>query len=276
MHDFDQLSRTRLFAEEAIGKAPAAERLARLREEPLLIALAPGMGFRGQMMLAAVINIVGRLFDFLGPVDLRVPKQNVMSGIFELKPQAPLARAAARMMRNVRAVPREADVAHRATRGPYRRGIAIGAVPQDDIDEPVYIDARGWVASVGPIVSALPEQSDGAFNPFGCLVAAALGSAELAKGLFRALDDSLDPSEERERFAPFSSTCIWDLWSHGEDALSEGPDLPPPSTWATLRSPASARWEAPPSTPWPTWKVQWGPSNSSTPTHCQSPTWSGS
>lgn len=223
MADFDQLSRTGLFAQEAIGEAPAAERLAQLREEPLLIALSPGMGFRGQMVLAAVVNIVGRLFEFLGPVDLRVPAQNALPGIFELRPRVGLARAAARLMRNVREIPREADVAHHAKRGPYRRGIVIGAQLQGDIDEPVYIDACGWVASVGPVASALAPQRDGAFNPFGCLVAAALGSAELAKGLFRALDDSA----ERERFAPFPSTVVWDLWSHGDDAQSKGPALPP-------------------------------------------------
>ena len=106
MSDFEGLSRSGLFTEEALGEAPAAERLAQLRKQPLLISLAPGLGRRGQLMLATVINIVGRLLDFLGPIDLDLPSERVQPGMFGLAPRTQLPWAAARFLREIRPVPR--------------------------------------------------------------------------------------------------------------------------------------------------------------------------
>ncbi len=222
MGDFEDLSRAGLFAQEAIGEMPAVERLAQLRRQPLLIALAPGLGRRGQLMLAAVINIVGRLFDFLGPIDLDVPVEPVQPGVFGFAPKLRLHRAAARLLFNLRPVRREADVAIGARRGPYRRAIVIGGAARADVEEPIYIDGRGWVAAVSPIAEVLPALQPGAFNPFGGLVASALGAAELAKSLFR----SVAGEGERDRFRRLKTACFWDLWSHGCDGRSDGPELP--------------------------------------------------
>lgn len=222
MSDFEGLSRSGLFTEEALGEAPAAERLAQLRKQPLLISLAPGLGRRGQLMLATVINIVGRLLDFLGPIDLDLPSERVQPGMFGLAPRTQLPWAAARFLREIRPVPREANVGRGALRGPYRRGIVIGGAARNDVAEPIYIDSSGWLAMVSPIDAGLPPPPPGAFNPFGGLVASALGATELAKSFFRAVAGE----GEGDRFARLENACFWDLWSHGFARGSEGPELP--------------------------------------------------
>jgi hypothetical protein len=220
--NFENLSRAGLLAEEALGRAPAVERLARLRAEPLLIALTPGQGLRGQVMLASVINIVGRLFDFVGPIDLDLPAEYVQRGVFGLCPRTSLSAAAARFLRELRLAPRDADVSRAPRRGPYRRGILIAGGPRADVEEPFYVDAAGWVAVVSPEPAPPLAAPAGAFNPFGGLVASALGATELAKSFFRAVAGEA----EAERFARLAAPCFWDLWSHAPQRVSRGPELP--------------------------------------------------
>ncbi len=222
MSDFENLSRAELFAEEALGCAPGAQRLARLRAEPLLIALAPGRGLRGQVMLATLLNIVGRLFDFVGPIDLDLPAESVQPGVFGLSPRMRLSSAAARFLRELRLAPGDADVARAPRRGPYRRGILIGGGPRADVEEPFYIDAAGWVSIVSPEPTPQLAAPSGAFNPFGGLVASALGATELAKSFFRAVAGEA----ESQRFARLEAPCFWDLWTHGAQRVSRGPALP--------------------------------------------------
>jgi molybdopterin/thiamine biosynthesis adenylyltransferase len=220
--DFENLSRAGLFAEEALGSTTAAERLARLRAEPLLIALAPGLGRRGQLMLAAIANLVGRLFDFFGPIDLDMPAEYTQLGIFGLSPRTRLSTATVRFLQQMRLDPDEADVARAPRRGPYRRAILIGGGPRSDVEEPFYIDCAGWLAVVSPKPTPLLAEPPGAFNPFGGLAAASLGAAELAKSLFRAVAGEAGV----ERFGRLEAPCYWDLWSHRARRVSRGPGLP--------------------------------------------------
>ena len=132
MKNFDELSRAGLLVEDAIGKAPARARLDELRQEPLLLSLSPGMGRRGQVMLATVANIAGRLFDYLGPIDLDIPDEKVLPGVFAFVHRnmgATLPLATAQLLRSVRVEPDHADVATRPRRNRYRRAIAIGGDP---------------------------------------------------------------------------------------------------------------------------------------------------
>jgi molybdopterin/thiamine biosynthesis adenylyltransferase len=221
VNDFRDLSRAGLFAEEALGRTPAVERQAQLRSQPLLIAMAPGLGMRGQLMLATLVNIVGRLFDYVGPVDLDVPDERAEGGIFGFPFGMRLPWATARFLRELRPVPREADVELAPKRGPYQRAIVIGGARRDDVAEPIYIDGAGWVAAVSPEPELLLAQQPGAFNPFGGLVAPALGAAQLAKSFFRAVGGEA----ERDRFPRLEEPCIWDLWSHGSERISPGPGL---------------------------------------------------
>src|SRR5205807_2378668 len=69
---FATTSRTALLAAETLGVAPAAERLAALRAEPILLAIDAEHAARpsGQLMLATAASIVGRLFDFAPAIDV--------------------------------------------------------------------------------------------------------------------------------------------------------------------------------------------------------------
>jgi molybdopterin/thiamine biosynthesis adenylyltransferase len=173
-------------------------------------------------MLATLINIVGRLFDFVGPIDLDLPDEYARGGVFGLSPRMRLSSGAARFLQQMRLAPRDADVSRAPRRGPYRRGVLIGSGPRSDVEEPFYIDSAGWVGVVSPEPMPPLAPPRGAFNPFGGLMASALGAAELAKSFFRAVAGEA----EAERFGRLEAPCFWDLWSHRARGVSRGPGLP--------------------------------------------------
>jgi molybdopterin/thiamine biosynthesis adenylyltransferase len=247
MKDFEQLSRAALLVEDALGSAPAHERLEALRQEPLIISLRPGMGRRGQVMVANVANIAGRLFDYLGPIDLDIPDEKVLPGVFAFAHcalGAKLPTATAQLLQKLRVHPDGADISARPRHRRYRRGIAIGGPPVGgvdgiEVDELIVIDASDWVAAVGPDAVLLPDARVGAFNPFGAVVAAALGATELAKSFFRFLSVPVPAREgvdgavvagavegRSDGFEPLEASTIWDLWSHEVGGVPTGPALP--------------------------------------------------
>ena len=121
MKDFEQLSRAALLVEDALGSAPAHDRVEALRQEPLIISLRPGMGRRGQVMLANVANIAGRLFDYLGPIDLDIPDERVRPGVFAFAHcglGVKLPNAIAQLLQKLRVRPDEADVSTRPRHRP--------------------------------------------------------------------------------------------------------------------------------------------------------------
>ena len=219
----DPPSRQRLFAAEVLGGAPASEQLASLRREPLLVALAPGGGWtrRGQLMLASAVNLLARLFDFVGAIDLDVDDgPRVLPRVGGLRAGRPLAEEVAQFARSLR--PGGGDVRAVARREPYERALVLGGAPRIAAREVVHADGAEWLAGVGP--ERLPELAARGpiFNPFGPLVAAAWGTSEIARSLFRSLDAGRRPGV----FAPLEKTRVWDLWQHDFDRPAAGPPFP--------------------------------------------------
>jgi hypothetical protein len=213
-------SRQRLLAAELLGGDPASERLVALRGEPLLVALAPGLGWtrRGQLLAATALNLLARLFDFVGAIDLDVEDgPHVLPRVGGLRPGRPLAQELARFARSLR--PGGGDVRPVARRAPYERALALGGACGVAARQVVHADGSEWLAGVGP--EPLPELAPRGpiFNPFGPLVAAAWGTAEVARSLLRALDAGRRPGV----FAPLEKPRTWDLWRHGFDEPAPGP-----------------------------------------------------
>jgi molybdopterin/thiamine biosynthesis adenylyltransferase len=214
---FVATSRTALLAAEALGMAPGAERLAALRDAPVLLAIdaARAATPAGQLMLATAASLVGRLFDFAPAIDLAVPPVRAL-GVAQLAPGRPLASEIVALLDALAPEPgryryREAG----ATR--HRIALAIGA-PAIAAETVVRIDGEGWAARVGA-PSAPLSRAAGAFNPFGPLVAAALGAAEVAKDVFRRLGRA-------EAFPALAEPLAWDLWPHRFGPADAGPPLP--------------------------------------------------
>jgi hypothetical protein len=217
-------SRQRLFAAEVLGGAPASERLTALRREPLLVALAPGLGWtrRGQLMLAASVNLLARLFDFVGAIDLDADEgPRVLPRVAGLRPGRPLAEEVAHLARALR--PDAADVRPVAERGPYARALLLGGTCPVAAREVVHADGAEWLAAVGPepLPVELPPHGP-VFNPLGPLVASAWGASEIARSLFRSLDVGHRPRV----FAPLEKTRVWDLWRHEFERPAPAPHLP--------------------------------------------------
>lgn len=224
MNAADPPSRQRLFAAEVLGGEPARERLVALRRDPLLLALAPGLERtrRGQVMLASAANVLARLFDFVGAIDLDVePEARVLPRVCGLRMGRNLAQEVAHLARSIR--PDPCDVRPVARRGPYGRALVLGGSCRVAAREVVHADGAEWLAGVGPEPPSLEPATRGpAFNPFGPLVAAAWGASEVARGLFRSLDAGRRPGV----FAPREKTRLWDLWRHDFDRPAPGPPLP--------------------------------------------------
>ena len=213
-------SRQRLLAAEVLGSDPASERLVALRGEPLLVALAPGLGWtrRGQLLAASAVNLLARLFDFVGAIDLDVDDgPHVLPRVGGLRPGRPLAQELAHFALSLR--PGGGDVRPAAKRGPYERALSLGGACRVPAREVVHADGAEWLAGVGP--EPLPELAPRGpiFNPFGPLVAAAWGTSEIARSLFRSLSVGRRPGA----FAPLEKTRTWDLWRHGFDEPAPGP-----------------------------------------------------
>ena len=225
MSAFEQVSRAGLFAQEVLGDTPAARQLSELRRRPLLLSLAPRLAEtrRGQVMLATAANILGRLFDFVGNIDVDVdPSARVLTGIFGLRARSRLGPAVANFLRSLRPESHAAAAPGPALQLPYARALVIGDVRGLPADEILHIDARGWLACVGPSLPGALRAGGGSFNPFGPMVAAAWGATEIARSLFRQLAGGT----RAQGFEPLEKVVFWNLWTHEFDGPHHGPPLP--------------------------------------------------
>ena len=158
MSGFEGMSRAGLLVRGVLGEPPAAERLAALRAEPLLVSIAPQLADsrRGQIMLATALNVLGRLFDYVSAIDLDVPAGvRVLPGIFGFRSRTELRREVLVLLRALRPADRPLDVRPGATRAPYARALAIGEPTAPPAREIIYIDGDGWVACAGPTPAGL-------------------------------------------------------------------------------------------------------------------------
>ena len=223
--DFQDVSRAALFVNEALGEVPAAERLAALRDQPILIALGPAAATtrRGQLMLAVAANIVGRLFDFAPVIDVDAGAARVLRGIPGLRPGRGLSAELVAFLESLTPTPGRYRYRAGAQGQSYAVALLIGdAPPSVEACETIWIDGYAWTARVGSASRALGASPGGIFNPFGPMIAAALGAAEIAKSVFRRLSGPARTGS----FAPLDGTVTWDLWGHGFDTEGTGPWLP--------------------------------------------------
>lgn len=222
----DGPSRTALLVADTLGALPPADRLAALREEPVLLAVGPDRAEtrRGQVMLATAASVIGRLLAFAPAIDVDAGGVRVVGGVPPLASRRPLAMEIVTMLRAIPPHPGTYRYRAAATRG-RRYGVAliVGDVPAGiEAETLVCVDGDGWRAHLGAIPAPLGGAPAGAFNPFGPLVAAALGAAGVARAIFRRLA----PAEQAAVFAPHPGTVTWDLWTHEFDAGPGGPPLP--------------------------------------------------
>lgn len=222
-------SRALLFAADALGAAPAAERLRALRAEPVRLAVDPELAAtrRGQVLASTAASLLGRLHALLGAVEVDAPGgARVLGGVHGLRAGRPLADELVARLHGV--APRDAGVRHALASGAARReiGLAIGPRAEAGAREATRIDGEGWIATLSPAsapASALAE-TPGSFNPFGPLVAAALGASEVGRGLLRRLGGA--PADGA--LAPLDACLAWDLWSHRFEGESRTPRLVSP------------------------------------------------
>ena len=218
---FETTSRTGLLAAEALGEAPAAERLAALRDRPILLAIdaARAATRAGQLALATAASLVGRLFDYAPAIDVAAPPAPVLPRVAGLVAGRPLATEVVGLLQSL--PPEPGRYQYRVAPGGVRYPVAlvIGEAPVT-ADAVVHADGHGWYARVGPTPAPSdPVDTDGGFNPFGPLAAAALGAAEVAKHVFRTLGRPV-------AFPVLRRPVAWDLWTHAFDAPPTGPPLP--------------------------------------------------
>jgi molybdopterin/thiamine biosynthesis adenylyltransferase len=220
---FATTSRTALLAAEALGGAPPAERLAALRERPILLAIdaAEARTRAGQLTFATAASLLGRLFDFAPAIEVAAPPVPVVAGVGGLAAGAPLAAAVVALLESLAAEPGRSR--HRIADSLRRHPIAlvVGDLRVDAVAV-VHASGRGFQVRVGPAPAPSgPVETDGAFNPFGPLVAAALAAAEAAKHVFRTL---AGPGAAAA-FPLLERPVAWDLWEHAFDERP-GPALP--------------------------------------------------
>ncbi|MBZ5560747.1 MAG: hypothetical protein LAO77_26125 [Acidobacteriia bacterium] len=98
----------------------------------------------------------------------------------------------------------------------YAGALAIGA-PTTGMPVDVVIDAAGWLAAISTIgaLPPLPRTADG--NPFGALIAAALGAAEIFKHLVKPRPGKAFPF----------GTATFSAYDYSVDSLDPGPTLHP-------------------------------------------------
>jgi molybdopterin/thiamine biosynthesis adenylyltransferase len=225
--DVAGVSRTALLAAEALGAPPASDRLARLRDAPLLLAIDPtrAASRRGQLMLATAASLLGRLFDFAPAIDVAAPGVRTVDRLAGVSHARPLDAAIVELLAALPPDDRGFRYRAGAREDSYQIALVVGDRPSGmRADTVVHIDGEAWGAAVGPDPMLLPsgDASAGAFNPFGPLVAAALGAAEVAKHVFRRLG----APEARARLPLLPAPVVWDLWRHAFDRGASGPPLP--------------------------------------------------
>jgi hypothetical protein len=222
---YEDASRSMHWLAEALGKPPPRKRLAALASAPILLTIGPAAAAtrRGQLMLATAANIVGRLFDFAPAIDVEAGSARALRGAVGFPEGEPLAAAVVAALASRAARPQRYRYGVGSVRGRYAGALVIGdgAAPTG-VDDVVYADGQGWIARVGRTPLPLAGQStEGpadplARNPFGPLVAAALGAAEIAKGIFRRF---AGPARAAS-FPALEHTITWDLWRHAFDSPS--------------------------------------------------------
>jgi len=221
---FEDVSRAGLLAAEVFGHAPAAARLAALREEPVLLAVgaAEAATRRGQLLLATAANLLGRLFVFAPAIDVAAAPACVLPGIPGLRAGRPLGAEVRAFLESLS--PRPSLFRYRASAGsgPYLTALVIGdEAPPAPARDVVFVGADAWRAGLGPDPMSFPVEAEAVFNPLGALLAAALGAAEVAKRIFLRLAEA-----RPETITPLERAVTWDLWQHRFDGVTAGPALP--------------------------------------------------
>lgn len=219
-------SRASLFANQALGAAPARERLAALRDEPVLITLdrERAASRAGQTMLATAANILGRLFDFAPAIDIDAPASaRVLPGLQGLRPGQPLARELAGFLCALSPDSRRYRYRPMAGAARYLATLAIGRAPLPaETEATIFIDAEAWTLCLSPEAVPVPPPATGSFNPFGPMVAGVVGAAEVAKHIFRRLS----APGRGNMFPPLTNVTSWNLWQHEFGEPAPGPPLP--------------------------------------------------
>lgn len=200
-------------ASEISGLAPDAIRSKFTRSRVLLTGQAETLATeRGWIMLITAANLVAR---FCPKIDIAIPR--------------PVSGLGAEAMALLKSIDSSAEAEFRLLEVPSadaQAALAIGPIALD-IPNLTSIDSRGWLAFVHQ--GALPTAGSspravGIGNPFGALVAAGLGAAEVFKHL-------LDPPPGKVSFLGTASLSAYDYSVGGDDP---GPDLP-----AEIRLPRS-------------------------------------
>lgn len=221
---FEHVSRAGLLAAEVLGHAPAAERLAGLPGEPVLLAIgaAEAATRRGQLLLATAANLLGRLFVFAPAIDVDAAPVSVVPGVPGLRAGRPLGAEVQTFLESLS--PPASPFRYRAGAAAvsYRTALVIGdRPPPAPVRDAVCVGADAWRAAVGPEPVSLPAGGEDVFNPLGALVAAALGAAEIAKRIFLRLAEGHPAT-----ITPLERSVTWDLWQHRFDGTTAGPALP--------------------------------------------------
>jgi molybdopterin/thiamine biosynthesis adenylyltransferase len=212
------VSRTALLAGQVLGGHQGGDRLAALREQPTALVLAPALAEtrRGQIMLLTAATLLGRLFDYAPAIVVDAGHATAQAGLPGIEAGRPLGE---QIVAHLRALPRRG--------APYRyeEGHAAGARRALVVGEAtvtahnvVHVDGSGWRAAFGTRPPALVPGDGDPHVPFGPLVAAALGVAEMARLVFRSLAPAPAPglaAATPERFA-------WNLWTHEMGAAVDG------------------------------------------------------
>jgi molybdopterin/thiamine biosynthesis adenylyltransferase len=218
-------SRTALLAADVLGTRPPAERLVALRDEPLAVALAPALAetWRGQAMLLTAATLLGRLFDYAPTIRVDASGAGALDGLPGLRAGEPLAE---QIVAHLGSLPsRGTPYRYETGNGDRaRRALVIGDAAADS-EQTIHIDGGGWVAALGTRPPRLDLAPGCEREPFGALLAAALGAAEIARLVFR----SLAPAPPPGLAAPSPERLVWDVWSH-----EVGDAAPPAATMPRL------------------------------------------
>ncbi len=221
-------SRAEQLVATEIGGAVDRQLLREMSLRPVVLSIDGRLARtrRGQLMTSVAANLLARLAPFVRRVELDVPGHATpVRGIPGLSRVRGFGPSLLELME------RSASTAHAPRRlGPSGRTplahLAIGAPRPGSGEGVISIDGAGWNAALARGTRA-PQvrNSSGGFNPFGPLVAAALGVSEVAKTVFRELAGE----RGRSRFPALRGPLRWNLWSHddgdGNPPLPERLDL---------------------------------------------------
>ncbi len=227
-------SRAALWMADALAASPAEERLRSLGAEPILLAIgrAHAETVAGQLMLVTAANVLGRLFDFAPAIDVHVDADvRVVPGIAGLHAGRRLDAEVVRLLGSLAARPAGYRYRVGAPAPRYLAALMVGdGMPPAAASDVVYIDGVAWVAALGPApvsaslagLRARVPAGESPVNPFGALVGAALGAAEIAKCIVRRLAEPGSSVLPPRLEAP----VVWNLWNHRfMDDVTSGPSL---------------------------------------------------